>query len=614
MLIPIPPESKNYLNHAKKGERNLWILPFLVLFSCAIAVLLPTLNAMTNSPQLLTDPFVQKPTATSVNIVWFTDFPGSEHRVIYGADMNKIVGATTTKLSRTREDQKSRFGQQTKPGQIWQKPTPRDIWRHEAELTDLVPETRIPYKVFSTRNDGLQISSDTFTVSPAPKPGTPLKILLTSDHQLMPMTAANLQKVVETVGQVDAVFHAGDLVNIPDRASEWFDDNRGGAFFPCLQGRAHYELEKNGRKTVYHGGKIIQYAPIFTTLANHEVMGRFGKEDSLDGEFNDPFPRKVAEAIYQQKASEVNPDNSEVLRERWLVDNSFNSETYEEIFTFPESTSGTKKYYAVTFGDIRLVVLYVTNIWRHPNLSLNIRGRYQERQADVNQPENWGHGQHIFEPITPGSPQYEWLKQELNSPEFKQAKYKIVMFHHPPHSLGENIVPPYTNPQQRLEQDATGQITVKYEYPPNQDYIMRHLVPLIEAAGVQLVYYGHSHIWNRFVSSGQNHYTHYLESSNVGNTYGAYFFPNQKRQVPENYQEQYAAIGDPNGLDPVMPNIAPLVGENGEKLPYIASNDISVFSIFDTKTGTVSSYRFDTREPGSPAVKFDEFALKVNSF
>ena len=183
------------------------------------------------------------------------------------------------------------------------------------------------------------------------------------------------------------------------------------------------------------------------------------------------------------------------------------------------------------------------------------------------------------------------------------------MFHHPPHSLGGNVVPPYTDPQQRLEQDATGQITVKYEYPQKQDYIMRDLVPLIEAAGVQLVFYGHSHLWNRFVSSTQ---THYLESSNVGNSYGAHLFADQKRQVPENYQEKYAAIGDPNGLDPVMPNMAPLVGENGEKLPYIASNDISVFSIFDTKTGTVSSYRFDTREPGSPAVKFDEFALKVN--
>ena len=66
---------------------------------------------------------------------------------------------------------------------------------------------------------------------------------------------------------------AGDLVNIPDRASEWFDDNRGGAFFPALQGRANYKIAKNRVKTAYTGGEIIQEAPIFTALGNHEVMG-----------------------------------------------------------------------------------------------------------------------------------------------------------------------------------------------------------------------------------------------------------------------------------------------------------------------------------------------------
>lgn len=608
MLIPTPEEWKNYINGSIGGYRHLWILGILFLFSFGLALLRPTFS-MTSYPQLLTDPFLQRPTETSVTVVWFTEFPGAEHRVIYGSDLQQIVGATTTKLSRTREDQNSHVGNQTEAGKVFQQPTPRDIWRHEAEISDLIPGIRVPYQVSSTRKDGVDIRSDIFTLTPAPKSGSHLKILLTSDHQLMPMTAANLQKVVETVGQLDAVFHAGDLVNVADRASEWFDDNRGGAFFPSLQGRAHFELEKNGQKTVYNGGKIIQNAPMFTTLANHEVMGRFGRENNLNGEFNDPFPRKVAEAIYAKKAADLNPDNSDVVRDRWLTDNSFNTETYEEIFTLPESPSGGKKYYAVTFGDIRLVVLYVTNIWRNPNLSPKIKGRYRERQADIDRPENWGYGQHIFEPITPGSKQYQWLDKELKSSEFQQAKYKLVMLHHPPHSLGGNIVPPYTDPVQRLEQDETGRITVRYEYPQSQDYIIRDVVPLLESAGVQLVFYGHSHLWNRFVSANQ---IHYLESSNVGNSYGAHFFEDQKRNVPENYQETYAATGNPNGLDPVTPTIAPLVGEHGEKLPYVASNDISAFSIFDTGTGKVSSYRFDTREPGTPVIKFDEFSLKLN--
>jgi len=68
-------------------------------------------------------------------------------------------------------------------------------------------------------------------------------------------------------------------------------------------------------------------------------------------------------------------------------------------------------------------------------------------------------------------------------------------------------------------------------------------------------------------------------------------------------------LGDPNGLTPIMPTIAPLADEEGNLQPYIASNDVTSFSIFDTETGTVSSYYFDTREPESAVVKFDEFSL-----
>lgn len=591
---------------------------------------------MTSAPQLLTDPFLQLPTETSVRVVWFTEFTGSHHSVIYGQGLSRIATATTTKLSRTREDEQSKVGTQTQDAQVYKKPMLRDIWRHEAEVTGLIPGDRIPYKVTSVREDGQSASSNLFTLAPNPKPQTPLKILLTSDHQLMPMTSANLQKVAETIGRVDAVFLAGDLVNVPDRASEWFDDNRGGAFFPCFQGRAHYELEKNGVKTTYSGGELIQHAPLFTAIGNHEVMGRFSKDSGLNGQFNDSYPRAAAKAIYQKNANQLNPTNDPTVREAWLKDNSFNIDTYNEIFTLPKSKSSGQNYYAVTFGDIRLVVLYITNIWRTPRLDADARGRYRERDNDLNNPTNWGYGQHIFEPIKKGSAQYNWLEAELNSTQFKQAKYKIVMFHHPPHTLGDNIVPAYTDPVQQIERDANDNIkAVRYEYPRTEDYIIRDIVPLLEASGVQLVFYGHSHLWNRFVTpSGM----HFLESSNVGNTYGAYI-GDKKRPVPIGYKSEYAATGDPNGLKPVMPTLAPLLGDDDQSLPYVASNDVTVFSILDTGTGTVSSYRFDTRtalrlsgssaelrsasssdvalltlarSPKSEIVKFDEFNLARN--
>lgn len=571
-----------------------------------VIALLPLLNRLLRpgaEPQLLTDPFLQAPTPTSVQVVWFTEFVGVNHWVEYGDALNQQAVASTTQLSRMREDQKSRVGRQTEDGQVYQQPVNRNIWRHEATVP--AGTSRIPYRVISVREGGRSVTSATFSLTALPPAGQPLKILLTSDHQLKPMTPANLQKVVETVGQVDAVFMAGDLVDFPDQASQWFDDNRGLAFFPSLQGRADYALTHNQRTTRYNGGAIIQFAPLFPAIGNHEVMGRFSMTSSLDDQFNDAIPRSVAMQRYMEVAQQINPTGNPAVQAAWVKNNSFNTDSYEEIFTLPD-TGGGKKYYAATIGDVRLISLFATNIWRVPSLQPDARGRYREREADLNAPERWGYGQHIFEPITPGSAQYTWLQAELNRPEFRQAKYKVVMFHHPPHSVGDNIVPAYTDPRQQIQRAPDGRITaIRYEYPLSEDALIRDVMPLLEAAGVQLVFYGHSHIWNRFVGpTGVN----FLESSNVGNSYGG-FIGERRRTVPTGFPETYVASGDPNGLQPVVPTLNPLLDEAQQPQPYIASNEITAFSILDTATGTVSSYRFDTRQPASPVIKFDEFPL-----
>jgi hypothetical protein len=552
---------------------------------------------MTSVTTLLTDPFLQLPTANSVNVVWLTEFAGTRHTVSYGQRLTQTAIAHTTQLSRAREDARSRVGTQIADGQVYPQTQNRPIWRHEATITGLSPDLRVPYRVTSLTADGRAIASKTFSLSASPSTGQPLKILLTSDHQLMPMVTANLQKVAETFGRVDAVFMAGDLVNIPDRASEWFDDRRGGAFFPALQGRGSYKLNKSGVETTYRGGELIQHAPLFPAIGNHEVMGRFDRDRPLNTQFEDAIPRETAAKLTPSSAT------SPISQ---LKDGSFNTDTYEEIFSLPQTSPGGKQYYAVSFGDIRLVVLYVTNIWRTPELTATARGKYRERAADFDRPTNWGYGQHIFVPIAKGSTQYDWLDRELNSPEFQQSKYKIVMFHHPPHSLGENVVPAYTDPVQTIRQTNTGQVNaIEYEYPLQDDFLIRDVVPLLNAAKVQLVYYGHSHLWNRFVNSEG---MHFLESSNVGNSYGAYV-GDKRRNIPTGDRD-YAATGNPNGLSPVMPSIAPLTDDRGNPQPYLSSNDITAFSIFDTGTGTVSSYRFDTRTPEAGAIKFDEFTLR----
>ncbi|MEO0706865.1 MAG: metallophosphoesterase [Cyanobacteria bacterium J06649_5] len=569
------------------------------------------------APVLLSDPFLQQPTEDTVQVVWFTEFEGTAHRVEYGE--NLTADAETTLLSRTREDSDSRVQGRAFPGL-----TRREIWRHAATVTGLTSGgDRLPYRVLSRHDNGKVVLSDTFTLAAAPPKGKPLKILLTSDHQLKPMTPANLQKVVETAGQVDAVFFAGDLVNVSDRASEWFDDARGLSFFPALQGRTQSVLEKDGVSTTYTGGAIIQHAPLFPIIGNHEVMGRHSTAGKLKDELANTLPRKLVSRFYPlpERANTDSDHRRDPKIMAWIKKHSFNTDTYEEIFSLPTTPlpdgHKTEQYYALSFGDVRLVSLYVTQIWRSPSLSPETKGRYRESADTLNNPEVWGYGQHIFEEIRKGSTQYNWLQQELASDAFKRAKYTVVMLHHPPHTLGGNVVPAFTDPVAVENRSEDGALqSVQYEYPKDADYIVRDLVPLLESSGVDLVFYGHSHLWNRFVSEAG---THFLETSNVGNSYGAHLAGNP-RNVPTTEQvseagdlsafgKGYVTLGDPNGLTPVVPTVAPLTDDNGQPLPYLASNDITSFTIFNTGSATLTSYYFDTREPDSAVVKFDEFKL-----
>ncbi|MGV2390195.1 MAG UNVERIFIED_CONTAM: hypothetical protein LVR29_23855 [Microcystis novacekii LVE1205-3] len=61
-----------------------------------------------NKNQLLSEPFLQLPTETSIQVVWFTEFFGTRHQVRYGEKLEKIALARTSKLTRVREDAQSR--------------------------------------------------------------------------------------------------------------------------------------------------------------------------------------------------------------------------------------------------------------------------------------------------------------------------------------------------------------------------------------------------------------------------------------------------------------------------------------------------------------------------
>ncbi len=605
-----------------KQKLGLIVVLVLGLLAASALPLIAQESAAEAAPVLLTDPFLQLPTEDGVHVVWFTEFEGSGHTVTYGTNLDQVVEAETMKMSRLAEDQRSRVGEQVEDGQLYTAYTPRDIWRHEAYVSGLAQGVRVPYFVTSIADNGTEIVSDTFSLQPLPAPGQPLRILLTSDNQLMPMTPTNMQKIVEFFGEgaLDAVFLAGDLQNIPDRASEWFDDNRGRAFFPALQGRSTAVLERTfqgeGFTSVstanYSGGAIIQYAPLFPATGNHEVMGRFNPGNELGYQYNDPQPRAVAEARYEEIADLVNPTGDPAIREQWILDNSYNTITYEEIFTLPADSPGRETYYSLQYGDIYLISLYSTRIWRTPSLGDDARGKYRERLRDLNNPVEWGYGDFIFEDLQAGSPQYEWLVEQLNSEAFRNARYKIVLLHQGPHGVGDNYNPVMAHPVQIIDRDDQGRIiAVRYEYPIEDDILMRDVMPLLEEAGVQLMHQGHSHLWFRMETEGG---IDILETANVGNNYGCYLEGYRERgNVPRDARynaANYAPFGDPHGLQPIMPSVfAPMTYENGDPLPCIASNDLTAFSVLDTSTGVISSYVFDARQPGSEIRLFDEFSI-----
>jgi hypothetical protein len=603
----------------------------------------PTTPTMPAGEQvLLSDPFLQAPARGQTNVVWFTELEGQQHWVLTGdvydltaedlaPTVNKATASTdgvfqseanntqftvtqaeTTQLSRTAEDADSVLSDAPAEGDGI---VPRDVFRHEATVTGLEDAGEVDYRVVSLL-DGKFVLSDTFALEDAKSADEDANILLTSDHQTKDNTPANLQWAETVITDIDAVFMAGDLANVPDRASEWFDSENGRAFFPGMQGNAGFEAP-NGQ--TYDGGEILQYAPLYTAIGNHEVQGRIDGMDSLDESFNSPVPREVAEAEYEKAAAEVNPEDDEQVKEQWIEDNSFSTTTYEELFTLPESETGGERYYATTVGNTRLISLYSTRIWRSGTADADpaarqAASRYQEAADTLDDPMAQGHGSFVFETLAVDSEQYDWLQDELASEDTTGAENVVVMMHEGPQGLGDNVAPHFAEPTKIEEKDGEGNVTgIRYEYEAEDNKLLTDLTPLVDNADspVDLVFNGHSHLWNRFQSE---HGVNYLETSNVGNSYGAFHeLSGESRPVPgEPWDaDNYVAQGSPGGLEPIAPSERPFasVADASRDAPYVASNDVSIFTNLDTQAGSVTSFIVDAKDPNATPKVLDVFML-----
>jgi hypothetical protein len=483
---------------------------------------------------------------------------------------------------------------------------------------------------------------------------------------------------------MDAVLFAGDYVDTPRQASEWFDrydpawltspanaatlprryPNTRPAFFPAMQGT----YQQLFPQFPWRGGAILQHAAKFGAIGNHEQPGRHRPNASIavNGGIatanlsymdNDPQPRWYAELRYETLQPLVNPGNDPQVREQWLRDNSHDWEVHRQMWTHPEGPEG-EQYYLQAYGDVAVLVMNVARIWRTFNIRPQDRGKFTEFFAENRNPDEWGFGDFHFDRFDDQSPQFQWLQSALTSPAFQQARYRVVVLHHTVAGLGDNAMPvhadnvmwlDYTDTQGqpqtrevRMPRDNAGRIAtfrtqvqpllervvrVRYEYPVAEDIWKQSVEPLLVKAGVQLVHLGHSHVWSRVVGADAPN-LNYLETSSAGNSFGAYW--TQPDGNPWNgalrgggtglfaagspwNTANYARTNDPHARTPIAPNLAnPMQLWAGQTLPvpFVASNDISTFSVLDTGMRAVRSFAVNLRDPAAPVLEFDRIPLQ----
>ena len=121
--------------------------------------------------------------------------------------------------------------------------------------------------------------------------------------------------------------------------------------------------------------------------------------------------------------------------------------TYFKLFTLPENgeaggvASGTENYYSIDYENIHLVVLDTQD-----------------------------------SSMRPGSDMVEWLKEDLAQ---NTKQWLIVAFHHPPYSKGSH--------NSDDMEDSAGRMA----------RVRENVLPILEAAAVDLVLSGHSHMYER---------------------------------------------------------------------------------------------------------------------
>ena len=214
-------------------------------------------------------------------------------------------------------------------------------------------EEKVPYQVVS---DGAQ--SEIYTLQAQAQEGTPMKILLTSDIQTKNMRS----QLREALRGHRPCGRCSGQRGHHRRARPGLRLVRRRQFL--LPGAPGY-LRPGDRRRGIQRRPLLQNAPSMPPSATTRSWAATATPP-LNTQFNDPTTRAYAEDLYDRVNSDDDPTNdvSEADKAQFIQDNSFNTTTWEEVLTLPESDTGDERYYAVTIGDLRVIVLEVARIWQ----------------------------------------------------------------------------------------------------------------------------------------------------------------------------------------------------------------------------------------------------------
>lgn len=402
-------------------------------------------------------PYLQKPGSRAITIRWFSEenVPGTlSFREADSGQVSKLqsIPQKANALDYTPWEDSAYFGGAA----------PDPPFLHRIQLVELHPHTLYTYTVIQ--------QTDTFsaTFRTAPDGWEPIRFIVYADSETEPESTGNY------TGWVDPV----------DGTSRRYLIDQTTGYRQNLEviRNRHPDLILIAGDLTQHGGEQRDWDEFWkhntssegglSVAGNIPVMAALGNHDYYEGPALDGYDQPGSErAVTKFQTYFEHPPNQ------------------------GPNPAQEGRYYSLTYGPVSFIVLDLCN--NSPNGSIDDTNFYLLGEGDPgggNAPD-----------FSPGSPQYEWLRQQLEYSQLNSL-FTFVLFHHVPYSVGPHGFPPGIG-----------------DSLDNQSGVpVRALTPLFHQYGVDALFCGHDEIWERSLVTGTEQLPdsaeipHYLHVYDVG--------------------------------------------------------------------------------------------------